>query len=354
MKIAILNDTHCGIRNSSQIFLDNAEKFYSEVFFPKCEEEGVTQILHLGDYYDHRKYVNFKALNHNRKTFLNELRNRGMSMDIIPGNHDTFYKNTNDLNSLKELLGHYMNEVNIVMEPTVMQYDSLKIGLLPWICPDNYDKSMDFINNCKADWLGAHLELTGFELMPGIACSHGMSKGLFKRFEMVLTGHFHMSSRQDNIWYLGSQMEFFWSDADDKKYFHIIDTETREIQAIHNPHILFKKIVYNDTEMDYNNYITNDLEGKFIKVVVINKTDSFSFDRFIDRIQNEKIHELKIAENFNEFVGTEIDDEALQEINDTPKLVDSYIDAVDTDLDKDIIKSKMRELMTQAQALEIA
>ena len=355
MKIAVLNDTHCGIRNSSQIFLDNAEKFYSEVFFPKCEEEGVTQILHLGDYYDHRKYVNFKALNHNRKIFLNELRSRGMSMDIIPGNHDTFYKNTNDLNSLKELLGHYMNEVNIVMEPTVMKYDSLNIGLLPWICPDNYDKSMDFIKNCKADWLGAHLELGGFEMMKGIKSKPGgMDKAIFKRFELVLTGHFHTASRQDNIWYLGSQMEFFWSDAHDRKFFHIIDTETREIQAIQNNHTLFQKIVYNDTEMDYNTYNTANLDGKFVKVVVVNKTDSFSFDRFIDRVQNQNIHELKIAENFNEFIGEKIDDGSIQEVNDTPKLMDDYIDAVDTDLDKELIKMKMRDLMTQAQALEIA
>ena len=354
MKLAVLNDTHCGIRNSSQIFLDNAEKFYSDIFFPECEKRNVKQILHLGDYYDHRKYVNFKALNHNRRIFLDQLRQRGMSMDIIPGNHDTFYKNTNELNSLKECLGHYMNEVNIIMEPTVMNYDSLKIGLLPWICSDNYEKSMKWLESCKCNWLGAHLELTGFEMMRGIACTHGMEKKLFDRFELVLTGHFHMGSRQDNIWYLGSQMEFFWSDAHDPKYFHVIDTETREVEKIKNPHTLFHKIVYNDTEMEYNNYNTSNLGSKFVKVVVVNKTDTFSFDRFIDRIQNEDIHELKIAENFNEFVGHKINDDDIKEVNDTPKLMDDYVDAVDTDLDKEQIKLKMRDLMIQAQALEIA
>ena len=84
MKIAILNDTHCGIRNSSDIFLNNAAKFYDEIFFPECEKQNVKHIIHLGDYYDNRKFVNFKALNHNRKHFLNELRSRGMTMDIIP------------------------------------------------------------------------------------------------------------------------------------------------------------------------------------------------------------------------------------------------------------------------------
>ena len=117
MKIAILNDTHCGIRNSSEVFLNNAAKFYDEIFFPYCKEHDIKQIVHLGDYYDHRKFVNFKALNHNRKHFLDKLRENGMSMDIIPGNHDTYYKNTNDLNSLKELLGHFMNEIHIIMKP---------------------------------------------------------------------------------------------------------------------------------------------------------------------------------------------------------------------------------------------
>ena len=353
MKLAVLNDTHCGIRNSSEIFLENARKFYSEVFFPHCEENGIEQVLHLGDYYDHRKFVNFKALNHNRKHFLDEIRNRGMKMDIIPGNHDTYYKNTNDLNSLKECLGHYMNEIHIIMEPTVMKYGSLDIALIPWICQDNYDKIMAFITECKADWLGAHLELNGFDMMKGIQNSGGMNHKLFDKFELVLTGHFHTSSRRDNVWYLGSQMEFFWSDAHDPKHFHVIDTETREIQKIHNPHTLFEKIVYNDEKIDYNTYNIDNLDEKFVKVVVVNKHDSFTFDRFIDRIQNKDIYELKIAENFNEFIGENVEDEGIN-IEDTHQLLDDYIDGVDTDLNKDRIKMNMRELMTEAQALEIA
>ena len=276
-----------------------------------------------------------------------------MKMDIIPGNHDTYYKNTNDLNSLKECLGHYMNEIHIVMEPRVMEYGSLKIALLPWINPENYESSMKFIRECKADWLGGHLELNGFEMMRGIKNTHGMSADIFKRFELVLTGHFHASSKQDNIWYLGSQMEFFWSDAHDPKHFHIIDTETREIEKIRNPYTLFQKIVYNDEKMDYNNYNTSDLDGKLVKVVVVNKSDTFTFDRFIDRIQNQNIHELKIAENFQEFLGENIEDEKIN-FDDTQEIIDSYIEAVDTDLDKDKIKTQVRELMTEAQALEFA
>ena len=352
MKIALLCDTHCGIRNSSEVFLDNAEDFYTNIFFPECEKRGIKQILHLGDYYDHRKFVNFKALNQNRRVFLDQLRKHGMVMDIIPGNHDTYYKNTNELNALKECLGHYMNEVHIIMEPTVMQYGSLSMALLPWICADNYEPSMSFIRDCKADWLGAHLELANFEIGRGILAPHGMDAKIFKKFEQVLSGHYHTASRRDNIWYLGNPMEFFWSDAHDPKFFHVLDTETRQIEKIQNTYTLFEKIVYNDKEMDYNNYNKN-LSKKFVKVVVSEKTDPFTFDRFIDNIQNQDIYELKIAENFNEFMGANVDDEEVN-FEDTTEIVDSYIEAVDTDLDKDKIKIQMRELMTEAQALEIA
>ena len=93
MKVAILNDTHCGVRNSSDIFLNYADRFYTDVFFPYLKENKIKNILHLGDYYEHRKFVNFKALNTNRKHFLEPLRDAGITMDIIPGNHDVYETN---------------------------------------------------------------------------------------------------------------------------------------------------------------------------------------------------------------------------------------------------------------------
>jgi hypothetical protein len=353
MLIAILNDTHAGVRNSSDIFIDNAEKFYSDVFFPYCVEHNIRHIIHLGDYYDNRKFINFRALNRNRNSFLKPLRELGMTMDIIRGNHDTYYKNTGELNSLKELLGHYMNEVTIIQDPKVMEYGSLKMGLVPWIDADNEKQSLDFLANAKCDWIGGHFEIAGYEMFKGTKAPHGLDRNLFKRFEKVLSGHFHTKSSQDNIEYLGSQLEFFWNDAHDPKYFHVLDTETRELTAVRNPHTLFHRIYYNDVENDYLHYDLADVVGKFVKLVVINKSDTFVFDRFVDRIQNRQIHELKIAENFNEFLGDNVDDEDIS-VEDTTVLLDSYIDAVETDLDKDRIKKEMHELMIEAQTLEIA
>ena len=352
-KVAVLNDTHCGVRNSSDVFLDNAEKFYSDVFFPYLLENNIRHIIHLGDYYDNRKFINFRALNRNRNHFLKPLRDHGITMDIICGNHDTYFKNTSELNSLKELLGHYMNEVTIIQEPRVMEYGSMKIGMVPWIDAANEKQSMDFLANAKCDWIGGHFDIQGYEMMKGIKCEHGLDRTIFNRFEKVLSGHFHTKSEQDNIMYLGSQMEFFWNDAHDPKYFHVIDTETREIEAIRNPHTLHHRIRYDDTNFDYFEYDLSQVDNKFVKVQVINKSDLFTFDKFIDRLNNRPILELKIAENFNEFIGENVDDQEVS-VDDTQTLLDSYIEAVTTDLDKDRIKREVSGLMIEAQSYEIA
>jgi DNA repair exonuclease SbcCD nuclease subunit len=352
MKIAVLNDTHAGVRNSSDIFLNYQKKFYSEVFFPYCQEHGITQILHLGDYYDHRKFINFKTQNENRKMFLEPMKELGITMDIIPGNHDVFYKNTNNLCSLKELLGYYTSNVNIMMKPTTIDYEGLRIACIPWINNENYDETMKYLSNCNADWVGSHLELQGFEMMRGVTNTHGMTRETFKRFELVMSGHFHTKSSQDNIHYLGSQFEFTWADAGDPKYFHVIDTEKRELIPIKNNNTIFKKVFYNDEKVCYNSYNCNELIDKFVKVVVVSKTNHFMFDTFIDRIQNIDHHELKIAETFDEFIGENVMDESIS-VEDTTELLDSYVEAVDTDLDKERMKGLMRSLYVEAQNSEV-
>jgi DNA repair exonuclease SbcCD nuclease subunit len=352
MKLAILNDTHCGVRNSADIFMDYQERFYRDVFFPYLLENNIDQILHLGDYYDNRKTINIKALHHNRRIFLDKLREYGIKMDIIPGNHDTFFKNTNDLNSLKELMGHYINEVDILMDPIVREYGDVKFGLVPWICPENEKQCMEFLDTCGADVVAGHFELGGFEMDAGNICRDGMDTKPLTRFELVLSGHFHTKSNQGNIHYLGSQMEFMWGDAHDPKYFHIYDTDTRELTPVQNPLTIYHKLYYDEDQVKHFEDLSY-LDNKFVKVIVSNRTDMKKFERYIDRIQQQKIHELKIAEDFNEFRGENVRDEDLK-VDDTETLIYNYIQEVDTDLDKERIKSVVSELMIEAQSVEIA
>ena len=352
MKIAILNDTHCGVRNSSDIWIEYQRKFYEEEFFPYLLENGITKIIHLGDYYEHRKFINFKALNANRRHFLDHLREYGIHMDIIPGNHDVFYKNTNKLCALNELLGYYLDEVNIVDEPTVMDYDGCNIALIPWINPENYANTMKFIDECNSSIVGAHLELDGFEMMKGVMNTHGMSPSIFSKFEQVWSGHFHTKSTRGNISYLGSQMEFTWADCNDPKHFHIFDTSNRELISVQNTVTIYEKIIYDDTKYDYFEVYPDQYKEKFVKIIVNKKTDGYMFDKFVDKVQASGAYEVKIAETFEEFAGERVDTDSVS-VEDTTTLLDNYVDNVETDLDKDKIKSMMRNFYVEASNLEI-
>lgn len=350
MRIAILNDTHLGVKNGSDIFLDYSDKFYNETFFPYLREHNIKTILHLGDYFEHRKFVNFKALNHNKKVFLDVLRDEGMEMFIIPGNHDVYYKNTNKLNSLKELLIEYDDCVTIHEDPIDLQFGNMTIGLVPWICQENEDQCMDFLSKSKSSIMMGHFELGGFKYMANANIkSHGMGTEIFQRYEAVYSGHYHTKSTQQNVTYLGTQMELTWSDAGDPKYFHIFDTETRDIEAIRNPHVLFQKLVYDN---DNEPLITKQsIEGTYIKVIVNNKKDLFAFDQFMDKLYNMNPHEVRIIENFEEYAGENVEDDEVDAV-DTPTLLNSYIDATNTTLNNDILKKMMNELYVEAKSLD--
>ena len=349
MKIAILTDTHLGHKNSSDIFLNYQERFFNEIFFPYCIENKITEILHLGDYYDNRKMLSIKALNSNRKCFLNRLRDLGMHMTIIPGNHDVFYRNTNEVTSLKETLGHFMGNVHLVLEPKVLEYDGFKIGALPWITIDNYTDSIKFIENCPTKILISHLELAGFEMMKGMPpATHGMDHSIFKKFDTVLSGHYHTKSNKDNIFYLGTPFEQTWADVDDPKFFHVLDTKSEKVAAIRNPLTIFNKIVYNDCNGPVK--IPESITNNFVKIIVAHKKDLFSFDKFIDNLNLLNPYEIKISDTVEEFKADNVEtEEDLNVVNDTSLLLNHYVDNVETELDKDRLKARLQELFVEAQ-----
>lgn len=357
MKIAIITDTHAGIKNGSDIFLDHAEQFYRDTFFPYLAKEKITKILHLGDYFDNRKTLHVKTLSRNRAMFLEKLREYGLTMDIIPGNHDVAYKNTNEVCSLVEVLSHYSDVVNLHMKPTVVTYDGLRVALLPWINAENYTESLNFIATADAPILGGHLELSGFEMMKGApAISHGMDAESFKRYEMVLSGHYHTKSDRGNIHYLGVGFEQTWADCNDPKYFHVLDTSTRTLKPIRNNVTLFKRLVYDDTLFndpvrDMSKLDLSHVKGSYVKVIVAAKKDPFAFDKYIDKIIENEPFEYKIVENLTEYSSENVSDSEVN-LSDTVTLLNTYVDAVDTNLDRDRIKRRLQELYVEAQNLD--
>ena len=80
-------------------------------------------------------------------------------MDMLVGNHDIYYKNTLRVNAPGELLEGYGN-ISVYTEPTTIDIDGLPVLLLPWICDENYERTLGVIDESDAPVCMGHLEIT--------------------------------------------------------------------------------------------------------------------------------------------------------------------------------------------------
>ena len=346
MKIAILNDTHFGVRNDSPAFMKYQNKFYNEIFFPYLKEHNIGTLVHLGDVVDRRKFINHNTAHNFKKVFWDKLDDMVIDTHVIIGNHDTYYKNTNDVNALQNL--DISKNAKIYTSSKTVEFDGLPILFIPWICDDNHDDSIFQIDNTNAIIAMGHLEIKGFEMMAGHFNDHGQDKAQFTKFEKVLSGHFHKKSDDGRIFYLGCQYQMTWSDYGETKGFHIFDTETREITKVDNPFPMFEKIYYNDKETDYTTLDLSKYNNKYIKLFVTNKTDENMYNMFIDNLFNKiNVYELNIVED-NSDMNASVRDDNLEQGEDTLTYLGNYIDQVETDVNKQKLKEFAKELYVEA------
>lgn len=350
LKVAIITDQHFGARNDSVSFLDFYQKFYDNTFFPVLESNDIDTVLILGDTFDRRKYVNFYALDRAKRMFFDKLASMNINVHMLAGNHDTYFKNTNEVNSPDLLLKEYDN-INVIDKPTTINVYNTDICMMPWICPENYQQSLDEMKNTKADLCMGHFEIAGFAMYRGMESHEGLNKQIFEKFDMVFSGHYHHRSDDGHIYYLGNPYELTWQDYNDPRGFHLFDLDRRELEFVRNPYTMFARVEYDDKEQEPVELDSLDLKDKYVKLLVVNKTDYYKFDRFIQKLYNKGCHEIKIVENMSEFEDGEIGEEI--NLEDTVSVLSHYIDSVETDVDKEQVKTFMKSLYTEAINIEV-
>lgn len=351
-QVALITDTHFGARSDSIPFDNFFRRFYEEVFFPEIDKRGIRHIVHLGDCFDRRKYINFNTLSSCRSYFFDEIKKRNIELHMIVGNHDTFFKNTNDINSPRLLLKDY--EFNVIDTPSELEFDDgSKIFMMPWICTDNYNQSMEAIKTTNAQVLFGHFEIAGFQMYKGHENDEGFDPKIFEKFDLVCSGHFHHRSSNGNINYLGNPYELTWADFEDPRGLHIFDTGTRELDFIQNPFSIFSKVYYDDEKVDPSTVDVSQYANQHIKLVVVNKKDYYKFDQFIERLYKVNPLELKIIEDLSEFESDALGDQEV-DLEDTVTLLSQYVDSLETEADKDRIKTLMKTLYVEAQNYEEA
>ena len=354
MKIALITDTHFGVRNDNPLFLEYFDKFLNNIFFPELKRRKIENIIHLGDMMDRRKYINFNTLTWAR-TFMS--RARGFNIDLIIGNHDTYFKNTNDVNSPDLLLREYEN-LRIVSEPTEVDVAGALNGILylPWITPENEQRTLDAIKNTSCKVVMGHLSLTGFQMHKGSICQDGMNPDLFEKFSSVFTGHFHSKHSIRNIHYLGCPWDLMFTDADDIKGFHIYDTDTDTTEFIENPYKMYWKFYYDDTgakdlrDVGIPKNTLTKIKNTFVKVYIKGKTNPVLLDRYLAKINDAEPASLSIVEDYvnEDFLSEEkvtLDEDTLSLLNSS---LNDYSDIINSEDKKAEIQKLLCNLYMEA------
>lgn len=350
MKVCLLGDTHFGIRNDSMTFHRYLDKFYTEVFFPYLKEHNIKTVIQLGDLFDRRKYINFVSLSESRRYFFDRLKDEGIHLHALIGNHDIFWKNSLEVNSPDLLLKDYDN-ITLWQNPGQLLLDGSSFDMIPWICKNNQEEIFKFVNQSLSSYCIGHFELAGFQLMKGVQSFDGMDSKFLDKYDSVFSGHYHTQSEVGNIKYLGTPYELFWSDHKDPKGFFIFDTKTQGTEFIQNKNAMFHKIMYDDNagpvDIDYLQF-----SETYVKIVVVNKQNPYLFDKMLDELYKVNPAHLAVIEDYGDDSFENIDSELIDQAEDTLTILSNYIDQQGVDVDSNKLKNLMRELYVEALAQE--
>ena len=135
----------------------------------------------------------------------------------------------------------------------------------------------------------------------------------------------------------------YWNDMEDTRGFHLFDTDTLEHTPIDNPYRIFYNIYYKDH--DYQTFDTREYKNKIVKLIVRQKSDPKKFEKFIDKLYNSNVHELKVVENFQ---LQESEDFEAFESEDTLSILNRYVDESEIDLEKSRIQEVIQNVYQEA------
>lgn len=344
MKVLLITDQHFGFKRQSTIFHNYFLKFYNDVFFPFIEKTNISTIIDLGDTFDNRKTLDLTTIEWAKTNYYDRLSDLNCQIHTIVGNHTSYYRNTNKINTPSLLLDQYSN-ITTYSDPTLIQLDNLSILLIPWINQENEKQTLDTIQSCNAKVAMGHLELNGFYVNRGTTMEGGKDPNIFSKFRKVFTGHFHTRSDNETIYYIGNPYEMFFNDSKDLRGFVVFDTDTLKHAYVNNPYSLFDYVYYDDTEI--NSFDFGSYSGKIVKVIIRKKSNVDNFDDFIEQFYQHGVSDLKIIENYAP-INVEDEFDVNLENEDTYSLIQRFVDESDVNLNKTKLKLVLSEIHKEA------
>jgi DNA repair exonuclease SbcCD nuclease subunit len=357
--ILLLTDTHFGVRNFNKSIFDEQLEYFHKIVFPYILDNNIKEVVHLGDLFDNRQNIEVLFLDYVYKKFISFFNENKINLHLISGNHDIYYKNTNEINSLEIFKSEY---IKVYSEPKIYEknIENYNIAIIPWLGKN------EITFNRKYDIILGHFEFKDFYLNSKIIAREGYNSDKISEYaKIVLSGHYHIKSNSKNVYYLGSPYQLDWNDFDSVKGFHIIDNHRLKFIP-NNFSTKFLKIYYNETNekidikisgLEPNKVINADIDNiekiiknNWIKIITFNIINRNLFDIFYENIlsKNQKSrieifshNELKLNDE-----NIDLDIESINIENNIKDYISKFLDSYIQTNNKDLVKEEFINLYT--------
>lgn len=341
-KIALISDIHYGCRNNSENYLSIIDNFFRVTLRKTIEERNITDVRILGDLFDCRNNVNVRTMN----TVLSMFRWYSQDLPhikfkILLGNHDIYYKNRIDINSIECLRSE--PNIEIIDEITIEKINDKKIITFPWIV-EGSDIEARFKAYCNGsetfDVCFGHFEIRGFEITKGRLDEEGNEQSKYSNFKRVFSGHYHIRSTKKHITYLGCPYQLTWNDYGDKKGIHIYEVNTGETEFVENTdspsfHFIDIKDVIKNNKKEISKF-----NGNFIKLVIDKKYKELEIMRAMTKAESLNPLKLDIENRYIEEINDEDSDLDISKSSDPLSFFTEYVNNIEID-DEEIETKKL-------------
>jgi len=225
-RVCCISDIHIGVHQNSQMWLDICSD-WGDWLIKELKKKKIKDIVIAGDLFHYRDEIAVNTIHH-VSDFLKKFDKFNIIM--LVGNHDAFYKDRSDVNSMSILSG-WKNIAVVQNKVHTVNHGSLKICFAPW------GVTAKDIPPC--DILFGHFEIETFNLNQYMVCRSGIkSSELLNKTNLVMTGHFHTREERTyskgNIVYMGNPFQMDFGDTNLVKGYYTLDLSTKEYNFTQN------------------------------------------------------------------------------------------------------------------------
>jgi DNA repair exonuclease SbcCD nuclease subunit len=344
-KVACISDIHLGVHQNAHTWHEIALDF-ARWLDQELKLRDIKDIIIAGDIFHNRHEIGVNTIHCARK-FFDILSN--YNIVTITGNHDCYYKDKSDINSISILNGY--KNVTVYQELVARTINNKKFVFCPW--------GIDLQEIPLCDIIVGHFEILNFKMSSHKVCDHGFeSESLLDKSKLVITGHFHCRDHRKytngkSIIYLGSPYELDFGDREQTKGFTILDTNDLSLELVENhttpKHKKIKISDLLDNKINLEN-VSDELQNNFVSLCIDRNVNEQVLNLMLSKFNQYKPRHVRT--DFNIFESVQLSATELNEVSiDIDTALHEFVNLLDTPVPKKDILDKCIDLYRISQTI---